>query len=351
MRLISTMLDLGAVPATIGSGRLPSARGPLTHILFDSLRAPVGATRDVLADCPLTDDPLYGDDVPLALYTLYELHYRGFADVDDEWEWDPAALRLRRRLEDAFLRRLRAEIDARFGSDRIAPANVASELRALTTGNGPSVSAFLAEHGTMEHVRDFAVHRSIYQLKEADPHTWAIPRLRGPAKAALVEIQSDEYGGGNEHAMHCELFAGTLRALGLNAEYGAYLDVVPGSTLSTVNLISLFGLHRRWRGALIGHLALFEMCSVRPMQRYVTALERLGVPEATPFYAAHVVADEWHQVLALEQMVGSLVADEPKLSDDIVFGARALDHLEGHAARRLLDAWSRGVPSLRTRCA
>jgi Iron-containing redox enzyme len=213
------------------------------------------------------------------------------------------------------------------------------------------VSAFLADYGTVEQVRDFAVHRSIYQLKEADPHTWAIPRLRGTAKATLVEIQFDEYGGGHAHAMHCELFADTLRALGLNAEYGAYLDVVPGATLSTVNLISLFGLHRRWRGALVGHLALFEMCSVGPMKRYVTALQRLGVPDATPFYAAHVVADEWHQVLALEMMVGGLIADEPQLSDDVVFGARALDHLERHVARLLLDAWVDGTPTLHTRCA
>ena len=27
--------------------------------------------------------------------------------------------------------------------------------------------------------REIAVHRSGYQLKEADPHTWAIPRLNG----------------------------------------------------------------------------------------------------------------------------------------------------------------------------
>src|SRR3712207_8445227 len=42
----------------------------------------------------------------------------------------------------------------------------------------------------------FRSQRSIYTLKEADPHSWAIPRLTGRAKAALVEIQSDEYGEG-----------------------------------------------------------------------------------------------------------------------------------------------------------
>lgn len=41
------------------------------------------------------------------------------------------------------------------------------------------------------------MHRSAYQLKEADPHSFALPRVpAGRAKAAFVEIQADEYGGG-----------------------------------------------------------------------------------------------------------------------------------------------------------
>ena len=99
-------------------------------------------------------------------------------------------------------------------------------------------------------MREFAIHRSLYQRKEADPHTFAIPRVSGPAKAALVEIQFDEYGSGVLEDMHSELFADTMRALDLDPTYGAYLDVVPAVTLATTNLVSMFGLHRRWRGAL-----------------------------------------------------------------------------------------------------
>ena len=224
---------------------------------------------------------------------------------------------------------------------------MADELQSLAEADGPSLSTFMASEGTIEQMREFAVHRSPYQLKEADPHTWAIPRFQGATKAALVTIQTDEYGGGRERAMHSELFADTMRALGLDARYGALLELVPGATLSTVNLVSMFGLHRRWRGALIGHLALFEMCSIAPMGRYVEALHRMGVPEATPFYAAHVIADQWHEKIALDDMVGNLVREEPDLSDDVVFGARALDHLERGLTHRLLNAWSCGTTSLR----
>ena len=71
------------------------------------------------------------------------------------------------------------------------------------------------------------MHRSAYQLKEADPHSWAIPRLSGAPKAALVEIQADEYGGGRPERMHARLFADAMDAMGLDPAYGAYLDHLP----------------------------------------------------------------------------------------------------------------------------
>ena len=82
--------------------------------------------------------------------------------------------------------------------------------------------------------------------------------MRGRAKAALVEIQHGEYGDGQPELMHATLFADTMRALGLDPTYGAYLDCIPAVTLATVNVMSLFGLHRCWRGALVGHLALLD---------------------------------------------------------------------------------------------
>ena len=73
------------------------------------------------------------------------------------------------------------------------------------------------------------------------------------------EIQADEYGGGVTERIHAQLFADAMEAVGLDSTYGAYLEHLPAVTLATVNLMSLFGLHRRWRGAIVGHLALFEM--------------------------------------------------------------------------------------------
>src|ERR1019366_6553770 len=86
------------------------------------------------------------------------------------------------------------------------------------------------------------------------------------------ELHYRKYGSGSVVGMHSTLIADTMTALGLDSAYGAYVDELPGPTLATVNLVSVFGLHRRWRPALVGHLAIFEMTSIAPMGRYSRAL-------------------------------------------------------------------------------
>ena len=61
------------------------------------------------------------------------------------------------------------------------------------------------------------MHRSLYHLKEGDPHAWAIPRLMGTAKAAFVAVEFDEYGAGQGPRLHQQLFADLLTAAGLDA--------------------------------------------------------------------------------------------------------------------------------------
>jgi hypothetical protein len=289
-------------------------------------------------------DP-WGDDLQLALYVALELGYRGFAGVDDRWEQHTATVGAVNALGDRFLRAVAAEVGPVHGG---SARDVQDQFVAMSTGDGPSLSGWIEESGTVDHLREFAVHRSAYQLKEADQHTLALPRLpAGAGKAAFVEIQADEYGNGRPGAAHQELFATTLRHLGLEDRYGAYLDLLPGGTLATVNLLSCFGRERRWLGASVGHLALFEMTSVGPMGRYARAVRRLtGSDAAAEFYDVHVVADEHHQRLALDALVGPFVGAEPARAADVVFGARALTVVEGRFTDHLLRCWRADRASL-----
>jgi hypothetical protein len=338
----------GGTQTTAPARQLPAARGPLSAFLLRHLRwqpHDLGAgPRPVPSP---SDDALVDDDLHLALYVCYELHYRGWHGVHEGWEWEPSLLAFRRRLEEAFVGALVRDVGAPDAG--VAPSDVEAALHdILTSGTGPSLSTYLLEHGSLEQLREFCVHRSAYQLKEADPHTWAIPRLDGEAKAALVLIQSDEYGNGEPDAVHAELFARTMDALSLDRSYGAFLDHLPGATLATVNLVSLFGLHRRWRGALVGHLAIFEMASVVPMGRYADALRRFGFgDDAARFYDVHVEADAVHEVVACRDLAGGFARQEPDLAGDVLFGARAIMRVEERFATALVDAFRGGRSSLR----
>ena len=327
---------------------LPTARGPLSEAILDALRGAPGTLAPVPAP-PSVADPLADDDLQLALYCCYELHYRGFDGVDEGWEWDPALLASRARLEAVFETGLR-DVLAGWSPPPADATTMDLALRAIADADdGPSLSRHLERSGRLDEFREFVVHRSAYQLKEADPHSWAIPRLSGPPKAALVEVQADEYGGGDPARMHAHLFAETMAALGLDATYGAYLDRLPGVTLATVNLMSLLGLHRRLRGAIVGHLAMFEMTSSIPNRRYATGLRRLGIRsrQATTFFDEHVTADAVHENVASVDLAGGLARREPALVGDVLFGARALVEVEARWAAHLLDAWSAGRSSLR----
>jgi hypothetical protein len=241
-----------------------------------------------------------------------------------------------RQLERAFEDALRADAGPPPPVD-----NIVEELpRLIDSHDGPAVSSYLMEHGTLQQARELAIHRSAYQLKEADPHTWGIPRLRGEPKAAFVRIQADEYGDGRAPDMHNVLFADTMVALGLDPAYGAYLDRLPGVTLATGNLITMFGLHRRLRGALVGHLAVFEMTSVVPMSRYSRALRRLGVGRSgRRFYDVHVEADAIHEKIGLHDLAGAFVRQEPEQVSEVWFGARALMDVEARFAAHIVSSW------------
>jgi hypothetical protein len=317
---------------------LPQPRGAVSELLLGTLPRPV-------APVGTAPDPDGEEDLQLALYLCYELHYRGLPGVDERWEWEPSLIALRGALEQRFEAAVRRDVpvpDA--GGDDMDLA-----LRAVEAADeAPSLSTHLEREGTIEQYLEFVAHRSAYQLKEADPHSWALPRLSGGPKAAMVEIQADEYGGGDPERIHAAMFARGMEALGLDARYGAYVDHLPAVTLATVNLMSLFGLHRRLRGAIVGHLALFEMTSSIPNRRYANGLRRLGFgAEATAFYDEHVVADAVHENVAAVDLAGGLARDEPELAGDILWGAAALLELEGRFARHLLDAWAAARSSLR----
>ncbi|MGW7365752.1 iron-containing redox enzyme family protein [Streptomyces sp. NPDC054841] len=317
---------------------LPQARGTLSAAVIGRLAAGAELPADptVASDA----DP-YGDDLQLALYVCYELHYRGFAGVDPALEWDPDLLRVRRALEDPFFAVLREEAPSH--------ATVDGALAGLLVEpvHGSGVSHFLRDEGELWQLREYAAQRSLYHLKEADPHAWVLPRLRGRAKAGMAAVEFDEYGGGRAQRIHARLFADLMTDLGLDTTYGGYLDAAAAQTLATVNLMSLFGLHRALRGCLVGHFATVEITSSPGSRRLAAAMRRTGAgPAAEFFYDEHVEADAVHEQVVRREVIAGLLDEEPDLEADVAFGIDATLHLEDRFAAHVLGAWRDGRTSL-----
>ena len=143
--------------------------------------------------------------------------------------------------------------------------------------------------------------RSLYHLKESDPSSFVLARIGGRAKTALAELLHDEFGAGQPERLHADLFADALAGCGL---------------------------------------AAFETTSAMPCRRIAGGIERVGLaPVVADYFHEHVEADSVHEQVALRDICGSLVEDEPALRDDVLFGAAACAYLDDLAGRELLDDW------------
>ncbi|SDK75075.1 Iron-containing redox enzyme [Lentzea albidocapillata subsp. violacea] len=190
--------------------RLPGPRGHMSSALVSALRLPPppqpallvsGGTREAWQD----------DDLQLSLWICYELRMRGFDDVATGWEDHPA------------LAQFHAALETRWET----------ALRSLTEVTSPVA---LSDEGLSE----LRGHHAFWQ-----------PRRE--MRSVLRDIQGDAYGTRSERT-HSVLFTVTLRDL----DPFSGVDEMPAPTLALANALSLFGLHRRLVGALVGFLTAVD---------------------------------------------------------------------------------------------
>jgi hypothetical protein len=321
--------------------QLPHERGPISSHVIQTL----AGDNDRASVLALGPGEIIGDaDVQLALWMIYELHYRGFDGVPADSEWDLGLLSLRRVIERSF------EIELRTATkdllqDIPRDGDIGQQLLDLVAADeSPSTAAYLHRRAALEQMLDYLRERSIQQLKESDPQSFVLPRLDGAAKAALAELQYDEYGGGRPARLHATMYADALEAAGLDRTYGAYIDEVSGLSLASTNVMTMFGLNRRLRGAAMGHLAAFEASSSVPSRKVAAGIERVGLPDVvSAYFHEHVEADAVHEHIATHDICGAMVAEDPSLREDVLFGAASGLHLDALSGAELLQRWTVGL--------
>ena len=106
------------VEGTIGAQlKIPEPRGPVTAGLLSLLSGHPGADPSaqahlhqlVTVQLPLVGDIIEDEDLQLALFCLYELHYTGPGRRGYRWEWNPDLIRVRHLLEVRFENALRPQ--------------------------------------------------------------------------------------------------------------------------------------------------------------------------------------------------------------------------------------------------
>ncbi|RDI16573.1 iron-containing redox enzyme family protein [Lentzea flaviverrucosa] len=190
--------------------RLPAPRGHMSSALVAALRLPP-PPRPALLVSGGTREAWQDDDLQLSLWICYELRMRGFDDVATGWEDHPA------------LAQFHAALEARWEG----------ALRSLTEVTSPVA---LPDEGLSELRR----HQAFWQP-------------RSEMRSVLRDIQGDAYGTRSERT-HSVLFTVTLRDL----DPFSGVDEMPAPTLALANALSLFGLHRRLVGALVGFLTAVD---------------------------------------------------------------------------------------------
>jgi hypothetical protein len=325
--------------------QLPRERGPISRHVIQRLTAADDSSTAPGPDIRPTRAGIVEDeDAQLALWILYELHYRGFEGVSADLDWDGGLLELRRLLEARFERELREAVKPTLeacGEERDG-VDVGAQIFAMVDADdGPSVASFLHREASLEQMLELLREKSLQQLKESDPQAFVLPRLEGRAKVALAELLYDEFGAGRPSHLHQALYADALTAAGLDPTYGAYVDEVSALTLANANVASLFALNRGLLAAAMGHFAMFEATSSVPSRKIAAGIERLGLPPAVAtYFHEHVEADAVHEQIAVVDICGTLVSEKPSVRADVLFGAASCLHLEGLSGRELLSRWT-----------
>lgn len=326
--------------------RLPRQRGPVSQWLVQRLAwsEAASATPQPSEEVVRGSGILSDDDRLMALWVAQGLSCHGFAGVDARCEVDPDVVALRLALEDALesdLSRVVAPVVARHltsATDDLV--RTLFDLPRAEFTEAPSIASFARREMSHQQWREMLILKSAYQLKEGDPHTFAIPRLPDEAKLPLLEIQFDEYGNGRLSDQHSRIFAEAMRSVELSDRYGDYCDAWPCEVLAANTALGWWASRREWVGAVAGHLAFIETTSSLPCQEYVAGARRLKLPEqAHRYFGEHVEADAAHEQIAIRQMCTAVAAADPAGTEKVLYGFLSGLYLEGRVAQAAVGAW------------
>ena len=260
-------------------------------------------------------------------------------------EWDPEVLALRQALESCFLDDIRASIEP---PTRLSPDEAEARLlRMARGGDGPSLSGVIQGTPSLERVRELFIHRSAYQLKEADPHTWAMPQAARRGQGGHRRDPGRRVRGRCDHrdarrAVRRDDARGRSRP-GLRRLPRPDPRRDPGHDQPDLTPRTAPQVARR---APRSPGAVRDDLGAEPTLRHGPAAARLRRGRLPVLRRARRGGRGARSVAAVD-LAGGLAAQDPRLGADILWGAKALLAIDGRWARHMLQAWGDDSSSLR----
>ena len=232
----------------------------------------------------------------------------------------PDELQLR-ELEEMFLERAREAVTSQAAE---APSEATGFMKWYEglRQNGPGqfdpLFDWIETEATEEDIRWFAFQELAGEAGFDD--LVALTQLRLPTRAKLELARNywDEMGRGNENAMHGPMLDGLVEILGLARD--TYTVVWEARAVG--NVLMWLAANRPYAWQSIGALGAVELTAPDRAAAVNRGLERLGFDmNARRYYAVHATVDIRHSREWTDEVIGPLVASDPRLARPIAEGA------------------------------
>jgi hypothetical protein len=257
-------------------------------------------------------------DEMLALLTIHDLWMAPLERLGGRvvFQSDPGVAAIKRELEGAFLERLRGRCP-----DPELPTEdpVAAVRRIAAASAVPEMYRWLEREATWADLVRFVAMEGGPDAGFDDLVAMAQVGVRGDPKLCLAANYWDEMGRGSLEAVHTELHAGLVEAVGMPEIPRSELPI---GALERMALGGLLVTNRQFQPEALGAFGLLELQAGPRCRSVVRALERLDAPpDAFPFYAEHASADPRHGKEWLDRVIAPL-STSPLWAEGMVRGAR-----------------------------
>lgn len=240
---------------------------------------------------------------------------------DAGWELRLARDHRLLRLEGAFLEALRAEVAAEAAA---APADAEGflawfeDLKETGPGQGDPLFPWLAEEASLEQMRWFLTQEAAGEAGFDDLTAFAQVRMPERAKLELARNYWDEMGRGNPKGMHGPMLDTLVQALRLTPT----IETTVWESLALANAMTAMATSRRYAFHALGALGAIELTAPGRSAATAAGLKRLGVSgKQRHYFDLHAVLDVKHSEAWNREVIGPLVAEDPRRAAAIAEGA------------------------------